>query len=80
MKNIELNNEFENFLYNIVYLRKTNNLSKKEMAGILGISIYSLNMLEKGIIPTRLGVEIIFKIQQHFSVSAKDLFEKKLSK
>ena len=54
---------------NISYLRKTHDLSKKEMAQLLGISISALNRIEQGELPSRLSISILFRIQTHFRVS-----------
>ena len=48
---IELDKEMKIFLKNIYILRTKYNKNKKEMAKILGISIYKLNKLENGILP-----------------------------
>ena len=67
--NHTLNDKFIDYLsYNILYLRKSNNISKKEMAEILGIGISSLSKIEKGILPPRLSVEILFKIKNCFGI------------
>lgn len=63
------NGELENIIYNIKWLRKHYGLSKKEMAELLNISIYSINKLEKGILPPRLKVDVIFAVWKHFGVS-----------
>ena len=64
-----------NFCRNIRDLRITNNLSKKEMAKKLNVSLYVLNKLEKGEMPKRLSVDIIYTIIKNFNVKASDLFE-----
>ena len=46
---------------NLVNLRKKNGLSKKVMANVLNISIYALNKIERGELPEKLSVEIVFK-------------------
>ena len=65
--------------YNILCLRRTNNLTKKEMAKILGIGIASLNKIEQGILPPRLSVTILFKIQAHFGIPLSFQISKKVS-
>ena len=72
MRNIFIR-ETENFIYNIIWLRKKHNLSKSKMAKLLGISVSSLNKLENGILPPRLGTEVIFLIQEQFHIHPKDL-------
>ncbi len=51
---------------NIYYLRKKNGLTQREMAGQLNISLYSLRMIERGIIPKNLSCEILYYLQLHF--------------
>lgn len=70
-------NQLQNFTYNVKFIRKSNNLSKKEMADILNVSIYSLNKLEKGNIPKNLPVDIIFAVMHHFKLSPAQLFGEK---
>lgn len=72
--------QLENFTYNIAWLRKQHNLSKKEMCKILDISIYNLNKLEKGILPKQLSVNVVFAVWKHFKVLPENQFIKKLGK
>ncbi|MBE6904223.1 MAG: helix-turn-helix transcriptional regulator [Ruminococcaceae bacterium] len=71
-----INDEINNFINNIVYLRKKNGFSKKEMANILNISIYALNKIERGELPKKLSVKIVFNLQKHFKISPERQFEK----
>ena len=64
---------------NIKWLRKKNKLSLKEMAKILGLSVNTLNKLETGILPPRLDVGFLFKIQAHFNIPAGDFVDRILS-
>ena len=48
----------EDFCKNIKNLRISNNLSKKDMAQRLGISIRTLNIIESGELPKRLSTKI----------------------
>ena len=59
---------------NIKILRERNGLSKKKMAQILDIGVTSLAKIEQGIMPPRTGVDIIFKISQHFKIRPHQLF------
>lgn len=45
------------------------------MAGLLNISIKTLNKIENGELPPRLTVEIVFDIIDKFKISPKNLFE-----
>lgn len=64
------------FLENVAYLRKVHGLSKKAMADILNIGIASLNTIERGELPPQLGVDVLFRIQAAFDISASALFER----
>jgi len=66
--------------YNILYLRKRNKITKKEMAKILGIGITTLNKIEKGILPPKLSVEILFKIQDCFGIPLSLQISEKIGK
>ncbi len=69
--------EIENFAHNVRFLREKHNLSKTEMADILGISFNSLNKIETGQIPKRLSVGVVFRIEQYFGVKCHLLFQKR---
>ena len=75
-----INDEISNFTNNIAYLRKKNGLSKKEMAKALNISLYALNKIERGDIPKRISVDIIFNLQKHFKISPEKQFKKIFAK
>lgn len=66
--------EIDNLVKNIVYLRKNNNLSKKSMAEKLGVSLYSLNIIEKGQIPKLLTVDMLLNIEKEFGIMPSQLF------
>ncbi len=66
----------EIFMFNVVWLRKEYGLSKKKMAKILGISAGTLNKIEKGELPPRLSVEIVFNIYNYFGILPKNQFVK----
>ncbi len=70
-----INDEIDNFMNSIAYLRKKNWFSKKEMANVLNISIYSLNRIERGELPEKLSVEIVFNLQKHFKISPEKQFK-----
>lgn len=55
--------------HNVLYLRTKNDITKKEMAKILGIGITTLNKIEQGVLPPRLSVEMLFRIRDYFGVS-----------
>ena len=62
------------FCTNIRNLRIKNGLSKKKMAKILGIGVNSLCRLEAGEVPPRLGCHILYRIWEHFNISADSMF------
>ncbi len=62
-------------LNNVSILRRTNNLSQKEMAKKLNIGVHTLNKIENGELPKRLGVKTLFLIEKHFNIPASMLFE-----
>lgn len=66
--------EMEIFLKNVMWLREHYGISKKHMAELLGIGIASLNKIENGEMPKRLGVEIVFKIYDVFKILPKNQF------
>ncbi|MBQ7897107.1 MAG: helix-turn-helix transcriptional regulator [Clostridia bacterium] len=68
--------EILNFCRNVKFLRENNNLSKKEMAKILGIGIGRLTKVEKGEIPERMSANVIINICNYFDVLPNKLFEK----
>ncbi len=68
--------EIEQFLENIISLRKHYGLSKKRMAQILGIGMGSYNKIEQGIFPKRLTTDVIFNITKHFKIPPAALFRK----
>lgn len=70
--------EIENFLHNIIYLRRQNGLSKQEMARKLGISLHSLNQIEAGIMPPRLKISIVYAVYRHFGIRPSALVSRKI--
>lgn len=62
------------FCRNLRNLRKAHGLSKKKMAGILGIGVKSLTLLEHDIIPPRLGCEMLFRASRYFKIKVCELF------
>lgn len=76
MKEKLLFTDAEIFMFNVKWLREKHGLSKKEMAKILGISVGTLNKIEKSELPPRLSVDIVFNIYQHFGIHPKNQFVK----
>ena len=71
MSRAENERELKNFCRNVAWLRKQNGLSKREMAKRLGIGIATLDKIERGEFPSRMGIEVLFSIQKHFGISPK---------
>lgn len=75
-----MDSELNIFLSNVTWLRKHNKLSKKRMAALLGIGVYSLNKIESGMLPPNLDVDIFFRIQRHFGIRPTDQLTTRLGK
>lgn len=73
---ITIQQEIQIFCENIKNLREAYHLSEKEMSKILGISVERLQSIEKGILPPKLTVRILFRIQVHFHIRPQDMFRK----
>jgi len=59
---------------NIRYLRQKHKLTKAQMAEILGISKYSLSLLEKDICPPRLEYTMLITASRYFKIPIYWLF------
>ena len=59
---------------NIALLRKNNGLSKSEMSKMLGISVYSLNIIEQGKVPPRLDIHIFYNLYTSFGITPSEIF------
>lgn len=66
------------FSENVSQLRKSYNISKKEMAQILGVGIKTLDNIERGMLPLRLSVNVLFKIRDCFGISVGAQFSEKM--
>ena len=71
-------NIIEFLSHNVLYLRETHNITKKEMAKILGIGIKSLNKIERGLLPPKLSVRVLFRIRDRFGIPLSLLVSKKM--
>ena len=71
---MEAYNEFLIFCKNIRTLRGRQDLTEREMAKILHVSVKTLSMLENGVFPTHTSANIIFRLSRAFQISPKDLF------
>ncbi|MBE6999750.1 MAG: helix-turn-helix domain-containing protein [Clostridia bacterium] len=70
--------QLENLICNIVFLRKHFGISRKRMAKLLGIGVTTLQKLEQGILPPRLGVDIFFHIQRNFGIAPVTILTRRL--
>lgn len=73
--NQEINYELKALTQNITNLRQKNKLTKKEMAKLLGISIYSLNKIEEDILPHKITIDILIKINSNFGISPHEIMQ-----
>lgn len=64
--------------HNIAWLRKTHGLSKRKMAQIMGIGVGTLNALEGGSLPPRLGVSALYAIYDYFGIKPSVFLIQKL--
>lgn len=69
MNQTSINQDIEIFTHNITWLRQHHKLSKTKMANILGIGLKTLNQLERGILPPRMTIDVLFAIYDHFGIS-----------
>ena len=74
----EVQEEWENFTHNVTWLRKSHGLSRKEMAKLLGIGLWSLNRMERGEMPPNLGVGVLELIYRHFEIFPSALLKCRL--
>lgn len=56
----------KNFGNNIRLLRKVHRLSQKEMACIMGVSVYCVRKAEQGIFTASLHIEALVNLSRHF--------------
>lgn len=66
----------ENFRKNLIKLRRDENLTQKQLAGLLGTSLKKVVDLESGTVEPTLT--LAFLIRELFEVSVDDLFDKDL--
>lgn len=74
----KVDKDFEILLSNIVWLRKHHDLSKKEMAKLLKLGAKSMDQIEAGHMPLRMGVDTLFQIWKHFGIPLSDQVSKRL--
>ena len=64
---------FNIFLENVKRLRDQYALSKKKMAGIMDVSIYTINKIERGELPPKMSVTVVFNLEKYFGIAASEL-------
>ena len=64
----------DNFRKNLIILQKMYNLTQKQMAQIMGCSLYCLRKAEQGIFVQTLYIDHIEKLCRHFQIHASALF------
>lgn len=60
---------------NIKKLRKSKNMTQKQLANYLGMSVSLISKLENNVIPPRFTIMDIFKICRFFGIKPKDIFQ-----
>ena len=68
MKETDKKRNEEIILSNFVWLRKKYGLSRKDMAAILRIGIGSRNKIERGILPPRMSVDVLDRMEETFGI------------
>lgn len=69
--------EKEIFGKNLIKLRKIHGLTQKQMAQIMGCSIYCLRKAERGVFAQTLYIDNIENLCRNFQISPSDLFSAK---
>lgn len=67
-------NDLQIFCDNILFLRKVHRLSQRQLAKIMGISVYCLRKLEQGMMPGSFGSDAILLAARHFHLRPARLF------
>ena len=67
------------FSKNVHYLRQVHNLTQKEMAKIMGISVGCLRKIEKGTIPPRASCSMLIYVCNYFDLSADEIVREDLT-
>ena len=70
--------EWQNLVFNIKWIRKQYGISKKNMASLLEIGIQSLNKIENGETPPRLSSCIFTNIRKYFGIRPIDQLSRRL--
>ena len=68
-----MSEEYKNVCVNIRYLRVKHGLSRSAMARKLHITRKTLDLLEAGVFPDRIRIDLLFLVQQAFGIQPKRL-------
>jgi len=69
------NDDQKNFAHNLFILRKVHRLSRKEMAKIMGVSVYCVKKAEQGVFARSLSAESLVNLSEHFHIRSSSFFE-----
>lgn len=69
------NSNMDVFCRNIAILRKVHGLTQKEMAKLMGVSVYCVRKLERGVIPERLRIDVIYPLCRQFGMNPASIFK-----
>ena len=73
-------NDDDIFLKNLTYLRIQNNLTPKQMAKLLNISVRSMKLMERGELPLSVDHQALYAIKDHFGIQPWEVLGKPLWK
>ena len=68
------NNDQKTFGDNLFLLRKVHRLSQKEMAKIMGVSVYCVRKAEQGIFAQSLTAQAHVNLSRHFHIRPSSFF------
>ena len=80
MKEHSYDKEIETMLHNLIWLKKDNNFSKKDIAKLLEINVADWEQIEQSVLPKNLKVNIFYIILENFGIHPSDLMYKELWK
>ena len=67
--------QFKILCSNVKSIRTSAKIGVEEMAQKLGITVSELEAIESGVIPESVTVEILFRINTHFGIHPKNMFD-----
>lgn len=70
--------QWQNFCDNITWIRAKYGISKKKMAELLEIGIWTLNKIERGELPPRADVCIFWNVYEHFGIPPAEQLRRRL--